>query len=203
MVRGQWVPNARLAAQLELAYFHRQAGLPPLKRTAQMQIRLGEKSGKLLKKMTGQFTVEANTLTQSLIVVDNIRKAIGKTTKGPRGGSITILDVAKDKNGNHEIRFKLESPPNCGGGAATTSMEQLRLLELRPGHHGAANLALVDARGAAFPLVGSAVTKTNGDVVQSLTFQAQQGREPARLVFSAQRRVNVDVPFSFREVKLP
>jgi hypothetical protein len=174
-----WGGNVRA---LEVAYFSGRAPSAPLKRTVQIQIRLGEKPGKLLSEMTGHITVEANTPSQPLIVVDDIGKATGKTVKGARGGALTILEVAKDNNGNYQIRYKLESPPSCAGSG---------------------NLSLVDGKGAALPIIGSSVTNTRGDIAHSMTFQAQQGRAPARLVFSAQHRVNVDVPFAFKNVKLP
>jgi len=167
-------------AQLEAIYITHGNGSTPLKRTVQIQIKLGEKPGKLLEDMTGQITVEAKTGPQDLIVVDNILTAKGKTTKGARGGSIEVTEVIKDKNGNHQISFKIDKGPADQG-----------------------NVALVDAKGVSFPLFGRSVTNNNGAYVETLIFPVQKGREPAKLVFSAPLTVNVDVPFSFKGLKLP
>jgi hypothetical protein len=202
-----WGPNGAVQMQMDVVYWQHGASSLPLKRTIQIQIKLGSKLGQVLKELAGRITVEARTSRQDLIVVDNVLKAGGKTTRGRRGGSIKIIEVARDKNGNHLIRFKLESPPNTASNPATTNGLTNKLWEtamtVGQGPAAAGSLSLLDGKGAAFPLIGSSVTNNKGEVVESLTFQAQQGRQPAKLVFSAQRSANVDIPFSFADVKLP
>jgi hypothetical protein len=146
-----------------------------------------------------------------LIVVDKILTAGGKKIKGSRGGSIEVIEVTNDKNGNHQVRFKLENPPGTAAGTPNQMPDAAVFLMrgkmanpmIAKGPAPGSNLSLVDANGVAFPLMGSFVTNHNGDVVQGLTFQAQQGRVPAKLIFSAQRNVNVDIPFRFKDLKLP
>jgi hypothetical protein len=198
--------NIRLARQIEWTYWHQQSSRPPLKRVIQIAIALGEKS-RMLNAILGKITVEAKAGLQDLIVVDKILAAGGKTIKGPRGGSIEVIEVAKDKSGNHQVRFKLENPPGCEGqaGVNVTGNIQGRFLVDMSGRLPAAasRLALLDARGVPFPILGSSVTNNSGEIVQTLTFQAHQGRAPVKLIFAAQRNVNVDVPFSFKDIELP
>jgi hypothetical protein len=195
---GAWVINGQPNIAWEGAYYHSSV---PLKHTVQIQIKLGERPARRLTDLAGQITVDASTPSQPLIVVDDIGKAAGKTVKGDRGGSLTIFDVAKDKSGNYQIRYKLQTPASCTASVpvATTVKDWTPYIPA-PARN---LLSLLDAQGAAFPVIASSVTNTNGEIVHSLTFQAQQGRRPARLVFSAPRRVNVDVPFAFKDVKLP
>jgi hypothetical protein len=186
----------------------------PLKKTISMKIKLGEIPGGVLKEIQGHFTVQTRTELEDLIVVNDILKASGKTTKGTRGGSIQVLDVGKDQNGNHQIRFKLEDPTGFNGdGAADFLVARGRVVRIwnAAGRMGAvttapggnSSVSLRDAKGVAFTMIGSSVQGNNGDLVQTLTFQAQNGREPAKLVCSGRRTVAVDVPFTFKDLKLP
>jgi hypothetical protein len=198
VVMNQWGGRIRMAAQVEMAYFTNQSRSPPLKRTVQIQIKLGEKPGKLLEEMSGRITVEAKTGPQALIVVDSILTAGGKTTKGARGGSINVIEVIKDKNGNHQVCFKVNE-----GGLVAARAFFFSCMPPSGAPADRANVRLVDARGVSFALIGRSLTNINGAEVQTLTFKAQNGLAPAKLVFSAPLTVIVDVPFSFKGLKLP
>jgi hypothetical protein len=212
----QWGGNVRMAQVVwHTSTLH--SPTVPLKRTVQIQIKLGDKPAKLLADLAGHITVQDKTPPEDLIVVSDILKAAGKTYNGVRGGSIQVLDVRKDNNGNHQVRIKLQAPssmdesgPAVGGIVAIQGQGRININQIggmggafRPASAGAEGLSLRDAKGAAFPLIGSSMQNNNGDVTKMMTFQAQQGREPAKLVFSGQRQVNVDVPFTFKDVKLP
>lgn len=207
MIGNQWAVQQRLVVQMEWRYYGGRVSSPPLKRTVQMQLQFGPKPARF-SDIAGQLLVEAKTDVQPLIIVDQILRAAGKTIRGARGGSIQVIDTTWDKDGNYLIRYKLEVPPGCVGSSAGP-MDQLAAVNFRgaiinpaAGPSLPGSMALVDAKGAAFPLVGHSVTSANGEVVQSLTFRAQPGREPARLIFSAQRRVYGQVPFALKGLKL-
>jgi hypothetical protein len=211
VVMGQWVAQRRLAALIEVEYLSRHAGGVPLKRTVQIQVQLGDRSARRAD-IAGQLTVRTKTGLEPLIVVDKILTAGGKTVRGPRGGSIQVLGVARDKDGNYQIRFKREDPPHTEGTAPNTTGDIMVVnlqggmaggLTAPRGSAGTANMALVDAKGVPLPLISSSVTNTNGEVVHSLTFRADHARKPARLVYSARRTVSVPVPFKFKGLKLP
>jgi hypothetical protein len=206
LVMNQWAVQGRLVAQIELVYYNGRGPSSPFKRTIQIQLRRGEAPAKRMQ-IAGRFLVETKTEVQPLIVVDKILTAAGKTIRGHRGGSIQVIEVAKGKDGNHRYRFKLEAPPHCSSSTANP-LPAIAVVNPqggmgRPALPTGGNIVLVDSKGAPFPLISSSVTNTNGDVVQTLTFRAQQGREPARLVFSAQRTVTVHVPFTFKQLPLP
>jgi hypothetical protein len=54
-------------------------------------------------------------------------------------------------------------------------------------------------------MVGASLAQAvKGVVEQTLTFRALQGQEePAKLVYTGQRKIHLDVPFAFKDVKLP
>jgi hypothetical protein len=66
-------------------------------------------------------------------------------------------------------------------------------------------LALVDGKGNHYVLAGTSGTFGQETIEMTLTFRAGKGNfgPPEKLVYTAPRRVNVDVPFTFKDVKLP
>jgi outer membrane biosynthesis protein TonB len=209
LVMGKWAVQGMAGAQLELVYYNGRGPTVPLKRSISVPLKLGDTPARFAE-IAGQLIVEAKTDAQPLIVVDQVLTAGGKTVKGTRGGSLRVLEVARDKNGNHQIRFQREDPPHSVGtpvilmGGLKAVNLQGQIISQTAGQGSAAgNMVLVDAKGVPFALIGSSVTNQNGDVVHCLAFRAEPGRRPARLVFSAQRTVNVPVPFGFKGLKLP
>ena len=68
-------------------------------------------------------------------------------------------------------------------------------------------LVLLDDKGKVIPTIGSGMMGRGGPggVVweHHLTFRPQKGQQPARLVFKGSKRVNVEIPFQFKNVTLP
>src|SRR5262249_40315305 len=65
-------------------------------------------------------------------------------------------------------------------------------------------ISLVDAKGKPFQLTSIGQRGANQGKAQTLIFKPAQGQgEPAKLIFTGQRTVTVDIPFKFKDVKLP
>jgi hypothetical protein len=65
-------------------------------------------------------------------------------------------------------------------------------------------ITLVDAKGNSLPLVGMSANAGQGQKEMTLLFKPTKGQgKPAKLVFTGQRSVSVDVPVTFKNVKLP
>jgi hypothetical protein len=194
-----------------------------------VQLELGKKQTRMLKVLQGTLPIRLQTAPEALITVDKVLKATGKTVKGTRGGSIKILKAGKDDNGDYRIQLQLEKPagvieggvgafapggigigaPGARGGFAIKAIGNVAVggpaIGAFPNFVGSGGLSLVDAKGRPFLLVGMSVQANGqGPVEQTLTFRPIQGQtEPARLIFTGRRTVNVDVPFAFKNVKLP
>jgi hypothetical protein len=65
-------------------------------------------------------------------------------------------------------------------------------------------LSLVDAKGKQFQLTGMSAKAGQGEKEMTLTFKPVAGQgKPAKFIFTGQRSISVDVPVSFKNVKLP
>jgi hypothetical protein len=65
-------------------------------------------------------------------------------------------------------------------------------------------LSLVDAKGKALQLTGMSAKAGQGEKEMTLTFKPVAGQgKPAKFIFTGQRSISVDVPVSFKNVKLP
>jgi hypothetical protein len=198
--------------------------------TTYLQLNLGEKEAKKIKVFKGKLAVQTQTAPAALITVDNILKAAGKTVKGAKGGSIKVLEAAKDEDGNYKVRFELERPAGVSGGVSYGGFGGGVVPAPRPApppakggnfqvqiqiggggragigwaSPGMGGLSLVDAKGKPFLLVGATAQAGQGVKEQTLIFKPNKGQgEPAKFIFTGQRSVTVDIPFSFKDVKLP
>jgi hypothetical protein len=201
-----------------------------------VQFKLGAKQAKLLKTLTGNLTSEIVAPPEPLLTMDKILKAAGKTVKGPRGGSLKVVRVDKNKNGDYEVAFKLEKPAGVSeGGYALDPWGGIRFggvggpvnmriqinnvngnvviiqqvagnMGVGPNTGGASGgMSLVDARGNHFVLVNTSGKVTGDSLDMTLTFRPGKGKfgPPEKLIYTASRKVSVDVPFTYKDVKLP
>jgi hypothetical protein len=203
------------------------------RQSVRVHFKRAARSADLLKKLMGSQAAELVTPPEALLAVDKILKAAAKTVEGPKGGSIKVLGVNKKDNGDYEIKFKLEKPPGVDAGAAPfDAWGGVRLggigggpiniqiqingnvgvvrgigMNMLPPNGGGNNtgLALIDGKGNHFVLAGTSGTLGQGAMEMTLTFRHGKGKfgPPEKLVYTASRRVTLDVPFAFKDVKLP
>jgi hypothetical protein len=96
--------------------------------------------------------------------------------------------------------------PGRGGFAAQPA---IRVEGVRIGPSGDLDLSLVDARGAAYTLIGEptrtltiAATKLTHET--TLTFKAMPGQgPPSHLIFRTTRLTTLEIPFTLKDVPLP
>ncbi len=69
----------------------------------------GEKAAKTLKELVGKITAQVLTAPETLIEVNNIRKASGTTAKGKNGGSIKVVNVVENQN-QVTVTVEMENP---------------------------------------------------------------------------------------------
>jgi hypothetical protein len=153
--------------------------------------------------------------------VENVLKAAGKTVKGANGGSLEIIAIERQDNGDYKVQFRFEQPPNHisvnnapvgavqggvaqiqiqGGGAVARPISVVNTNGLP---------TLVDAKGQSLQVVqipSRMFRAVNGVATQEITvvFRAANGvGEPARMVLQGQRPTTVQVPFTLHNVPLP
>jgi hypothetical protein len=187
---------------------------------------LRTRQAKLLKKFTGGLTAEIQTSPEALLTVDKVLQAAGKTVKGAKGGSLKVISVVKNKNGDYEIKFKLEKPPSVAvdfnpwifGGAmrlgAIGGPINMRIQingnvvianGVTPTCGVGPSLSLLDGKGNQFVLAGTSGRADLESSEMTLTFRPGKGNigAPEKFIYTAPRKVTVDVPFAFKDVKLP
>jgi hypothetical protein len=233
-------------------------GFPVIGNSQYAEVRLkkgeSEKASKVLKELKGTISAQFLTEARPYITVDNILKAAGKTVKGPAGGSIKVLEVKKDDNGQITIRFEVEPPANVipdggsvnGGGIRPVPVPiRIRRAAVPPGagpglkaapppapaaappkaappagaaapavafvrgvatfNGGFNGLTLQDDKGNVLPVrVGMTWQAGGGAPEYNLLYVPQKDKgEPAKLVFSGRKAVDVDIPFTLKDVPLP
>jgi hypothetical protein len=181
-----------------------------------LRLKAGEKKSKTLKELSGTLSAQTLSPPQTLLKVDNIMKAGGQKAKGEKGGSLEVVSIAKEPNGDYKVQVRMESPPGLnpfggvmGVGGGAIQIQIVGNVTIVGGGNSSGTPVLQDAKGKDFQLVGipsRGVRGFNGNFTQELTlvFRPQAGQgEPASLVLTGQSPVHVVVPFRLENVPLP
>lgn len=183
-----------------------------------------------LSELRGTIAAVVQTAPEALITVDDIQKAVGKTITGPAGGSIKVKDVSTN-NAQVRIRVELELPTDTEAvllaGALNPAMAAnlarlnarglmmaqqpfaggLRFTVESGNARRGEGLTLYDAKGVPFQTQqASQIRAVNNVVTQEYVVSFRPGKDqgaPARLVYKAPRTSGVEIPFEFRDLKLP
>jgi hypothetical protein len=216
---GNVVINGNVAARI--AFVAR----PPAGGAAQktgVRLKKGDKPSRTLKELSGSITAQVMSAPEPLLTVENVLKAAGQTVKGPKSGFIKVIDATEDAAKSQvRLRVQFQAPNNLAQGAAPIGAGQVVQVQVQV--QGAAQVqiqavprfigfggdfALIDAQGKELPLIGMTTDgRAPGNNVQIehvLTFQARKGQaDGAKLVYRASRTINLNVPFTLKDVPLP
>jgi hypothetical protein len=174
---------------------------------------------KKLASVTGIVSGEILTSPEHLMTMGDILNAAGKTATGPDGETLTVVEVKRGEAGTVSLKLLVTPPTNDPEGAKQSVCRYVRgRMRLRRGiliGQGKnaddkavtdQELALVDAKGNGFRLARSSVRPTDNSSALEYTveFEPQAGLTvPARLTYTGQRRVILEVPFTLKDVPLP
>ncbi len=78
-----------------------------------VRLKKGEKEAKSLKELKGTITGQFRGEAESLLVVDEVMKAAGKSVTRKPNGEMKVLTVDKKEDGTIQIHFELEFPANA------------------------------------------------------------------------------------------
>ncbi len=181
-----------------------------------LRLKLGDKKAKAIKELTGSLSAQALTPTEPLITVPDILKAAGKTVKRANGGSMNVIAVHKQDNGDVQVQVRMDNLPGqnnpFAGNINGVIIQQIQIqganIVIGGTNLGGPSPALLDKQGKTIQVANipsRRVRINNGQMSQDVTvvFRPAAGQEPDRLVLSGQRTVNFQVPFRFRAVPLP
>jgi len=191
------------------------AGLGDL-RHVPVSLRSGQRSSRKLKELEGVLTGRVLTPPQTLLSVDNILKADTKTVYRVDATTVQILEAKVQPNGTIMLRVKIDQPsPNdmTQFGVRIRGRVQPFILmnqfDGSLGGNGPPQVALVESDGKPLRLVQNNYMSSsdNGLVMSSemqFVFQQAKGqKEPARLTLTGRRAIDLDVPFTLKNVPLP
>jgi hypothetical protein len=180
-----------------------------------VRLRVGQKPSQLLKELTGTASAQVKTPPAALMTIDNVLKAVGRTVKGPDCRTLEILEARQTPTGDITLRVEVRNPNTPGMGGRINAFGRGRVVRVAAGGRlvesdssGAINPALLDASGNRFPLTGMEnryVPKGNEWVQEYLlTYRVRKGQEEgAQLVFTGQRTLLIELPFTLKNVALP
>lgn len=164
---------------------------------APVGLKLGD--GQKIKDVSGTVLFETITADKALII-DDPAKNVGKMVKNDDGVSMRLDAFTKKDNGEVTLRASFIKPAmaNPGGGIV---INQNSFKEFKP--------ELTDANGLPYQHTGTPGQglSISGQVVSiQLTMTYKQGQgvgEPAQLALSSEKKAALNVPFTFKDIKLP
>ena len=81
-----------------------------VQRSVAVRVKLGEKSAKYLKEVSGKLSVQALNAPEVLVKVDGVLGAAGQSFVGKDGNAIHMQTVEKLEDGSYRIRLAVENP---------------------------------------------------------------------------------------------
>jgi hypothetical protein len=187
---------------------------PPMDvRSLPVRVKTGNRRMKSLKDLEGVVSARVMTPPQSLIAVDNVMQAGGRSLQGPNGESLTVMEAARTPTGEIKIKLRLEDTRNGwmainrrGNVIVRRNNQIVRITNesLLPADSG---FFLYDSEGKAVRQKGRGVElmAVGNGVTQEMTLIYEPDANQAkveRLVYSGRRTVIVDIPFALKDVPL-
>jgi hypothetical protein len=180
----------------------------------------GEKPSKSLREFHGTLSARLMTEPRPVLAADNLLNSAGKTFRGKEGGEIKVLEATREDSGEVTIRCEVDFPPEIspasipvnaavGRGRAGARGFADPLLVVGPGTlpRRTPGLSIVDDKGDPIEqtVVRSSFRRDVRGITREFTLVAQPaaGREAAKLVFAGSKVVNVEIPFTIKDIPLP
>jgi hypothetical protein len=186
-------------------------------RQTPIRFKLAGKPSQVLKEVQGTVAAQVQTPHQPLITVENVLKSQDRTFKGPDGSFLKVVEVSRMDHGQLKLRVQVRPPPMGmngmqmfgGGGRVFVQRFNGRMAVMAMQEaSGLQNLTLQDAKGQNFQLANIDETpapNANGaNLEYHLVFQPRSGMgEASKFVYSGQRLVTIEIPFTLKDVPLP
>jgi hypothetical protein len=182
-------------------------------RQATVRLTGRKKPSQRLERLSGVLTGRVLTGPQPLAAIDNLLQSAGQSVDVPESGTLKVLDVTRQANGQVKLRIERQTPAPgviLGNGVVRVNGRVIVMQQGgQVGRPAASELSLEDGQGQAYQLVAQADKNTNfnpNGLVQELelTFQPRPGQAaPARLVIHGRKTVVLEVPFQLENVPLP
>lgn len=190
------------------------SGTPRLSRQQiPLRLQVGSQRSQRIQELHGTFAAVVLTPPKPILTLDNIMKSAGQTAKGTDGGLLKVLD-AKDDHGKVTLQVHLDVPPDNSGlwspaGVAATRKRAIVIRNMMVANQNGSlytlprDLSLLDTRGQVIPPHEVKQLPGNDGKSFEMTYLLQKGQEPSQMIYTARRRVLVEVPFTLKDIPLP
>jgi hypothetical protein len=175
------------------------------------------KSVKSLGELTGTLSARVRTAPEVLVTINDVPKAVGKTSKSVDGHEVKVTECKREDDGLVKVKVELKSPL-----VAEAQDEMIRMggrirgfrgmqqdttnIQLNKDDPNAVPFKLVNDNGQRLELVtGTMDVMGNNSASRVFTLvykPAPNDSGPARFEFIGRREVVVDVPFTLKDVPL-
>jgi hypothetical protein len=180
---------------------------------------VGNKGVQSLRELSGTICARVRTAPEPFVTVDNLAKAVGRTSKGPDGSEIKIAECKRDTDGLCQVKIELKTPLNSQMDEQMAQMANLGLMQLRRGVQveqpniqlnkndpNSVPFKVLNAKGEVMELVtGNLQVLANNDSARVFTLvykPTNKDDEPTKLEYIGRREVLVEVPFTLKDVQL-
>ncbi len=175
------------------------------------------KSVKTLGELSGTLSVRVRTPPEALVTIDDITKAVGKTSKSVDGHEVKVTECKREDDGLFKVKVEVKAPQVAdpqdemirmggrGRGLRVMQMDTTNL-QLNKGDPNAVPFKLVNDKGQPLDLVtGTLDVMGNNAASRIFTLVYKPGANdsgPCRFEYVGRREVVIDVPFALKDVPL-
>jgi hypothetical protein len=156
-----------------------------------------------LKELSGVVLFET-VLADKVLIIDDVSKNVGKSVTNDEGSILRLDSYAKQPNGDVRIQASLTKTlaPGAGGRVVIGGDVYKEFPpELRDGNGLSYQKGVVNRNSIS---VSSNNNNTTVSISQTLTYHPQPGcGEAAELAVTSDKQTALNVPFSFKNLKLP
>ena len=163
-----------------------------------------------LRELAGTIVAQVRTAREPQVTVNDALHSVGKVFRGPHGGEVKVLEVAKDDDGQVRIKVQVEAvshgltdgPANPFGGTVIVNGRRLGEEDLLS----STNFALRDERDRPYQVVKAVSTgvRAGSAVEYELVYEPGAGvGAAAKFVYADRRTLFIDVPFTLKDLALP
>lgn len=150
-------------------------------------LRRGEKDSSSIVEIKGVIAAKVSIPGQELLVVDDVMTVQGKKVKGTMECAATVVSVTPDGQGYLDLRLELDLPAHLAGAERATLISTPL-----PG------LNVFDARGDR--IVVAITTQGSRPNEYLVKLRPAGDQKPAKLSFRAPEGVNLNIPFTLKNV---
>lgn len=183
----------------------------PAGRLVPVRLRPRDGAPERLQELRGAVIGQVRTRTEDLVTVDRILEATGRTVKGPRGGSVRVVEAEPEVGGGTHLRVMVDAAPrglNAHQAPTFSGRIFVNGRSITPENSDllcSSNFALRDEKGRPHRITGAVCTGRSDGAAREyeLSFEPERGAgPPVKFVYRDQRTVFLEVPFVLHDVAL-